>query len=73
MSASVLSLYFTKISKNFDGPGPCMNVSLPDVTHHDVNKSIFYEAEKHKEGAGGHKHVNRLEIEMINCIFYFHN
>ena len=41
-------------------------MSVPDVPHHDVDKSIFYQAEEHKEGAGGHKHVNRLEIEMIN-------
>lgn len=44
---------------------------LPDVPHHHVDKSIFYQTEKHKESAGGHKHVNRLEIEMINYIFIF--
>ena len=43
---------------------------LPDVPHHNVDKSIFNQAEKHKEGAGGHKHVNRLEIEMIDCSFH---
>ena len=46
-------------------------MSVPDVPHHDVDKSIFYQAEEHKEGAGGHEHVNRLEIEMINDIFIF--
>ena len=44
---------------------------VPDVAHHDVNKSILYQAEKHKEGAGRHKHVNRLEVEMRDCIFIF--
>ena len=71
MSASVLSLYFTKIPKMRMAMW-AVSLSLPDVPHHDVDKSILDEAEKHKEGAGGHKHVNRLEIEMINCSFYFH-
>ena len=43
-------------------------MSVPDVPHHDVDKSIFYQAEEHKEGAGGHEHVNRLKTKDMNMI-----
>ena len=66
MSASVLSLNFTKsLTLHItNGTVACVSMSVPDVPHHDVDKSIFYQAEEHKEGAGGHEHVNRLEIEI---------
>ena len=40
---------------------------VPDVAHHHVDEGVFYQAEKDKESAGGHEHVNRLEIKI-----YFH-
>ena len=34
--------------------------ALPDITHHNIDKSILYEAEKNEDGAGWHEYVNGL-------------
>jgi hypothetical protein len=37
---------------------------FPDVPHHDIDEGVLDEAEEHKEGAGGHEHVYRLEKKI---------
>ena len=49
------------IDKVFHMGAPVLPLDLTDVTHHHVNKGVLYQTEEHKEGAGGHEHVDGLQ------------
>ena len=40
--------------------------ALPDITHHNIDKSILDETEKNEDGAGRHEYVNSLCGQQIN-------
>ena len=39
-----------------------MIIISPYIPHHDVDKGVLYEGEEDKEGAGGHEHVDGLDV-----------
>ena len=40
-------------------------LNITDVSHHNIDYGILDQTEEHEQCAGGHKHVNSLE--MRNC------
>ena len=40
------------------------DVYLPDVSHHHVDESVFYQTQEHEKCAGGHEHVNGLKYKI---------
>ena len=39
-----------------------LSLNLTNVPHHHIHKGILYEAEEDKQGAGGHEHVDGLDV-----------
>ena len=38
------------------------SLNLDYVPHHHIDKGILYQAEEDEEGAGGHEHVDGLDV-----------
>ena len=36
--------------------------NVTDISHHHIHDGVLYQAEKHEEGAGGHEHVDSLDV-----------
>ena len=48
-----------------------LSLDVADVPHHHVDDGVLYQAEEHKQGAGGHKHVNGLNTNIIIKLSFF--